>query len=114
MQPIHPVTGPESPRVVLASHFPSLQGGLPVRGGWGYAVEDACIIDMADPLVNPSLPFDLVGMEYSSVQKRAYEELIMCRPEGQKFSGIAWEVLEQRLVQDLPLPSLDARRQHPR
>ena len=100
MQPILPVTGREPPRVVLAVDFPSLQGGLPVQGGWGYAMEDACVFDKADPLVDPGLPFDFVGMEYIFVQKRTYEEMIICRPEGQKFSGIDWELLEQRLVQD--------------
>ena len=94
MQPILPVTGREPPRVVLAVDFPSLQGGLPVQGGWGYAMEDACVFDKADPLVDPGLPFDFVGMEYIFVQKRTYEEMIICRPEGQKFSGIDWELLE--------------------
>lgn len=39
--------------VVLAAHFPSPQGVVPVQGGWGYAMEDACVFDNADPLVDP-------------------------------------------------------------
>lgn len=52
MQAILPVAGRESPGVVLVAHFPSLQGGLPVQGGWGYAMEGACVFDKADPLVD--------------------------------------------------------------
>lgn len=54
VQAILPVAGRESPGVVLVlvAQFPSLQGGLPVQGGWGYAMEDACVFDKADPLVD--------------------------------------------------------------
>ena len=39
--PIYPVKSEKSPREILAADFPSLGGGLPIRGGWGYAQADA-------------------------------------------------------------------------
>jgi hypothetical protein len=96
MQPLYPIRSKESPREILASDFKSLRGGLPIRGGWGYSQADACIIDKNDPLVDPSRPFDGVAVEYVFVEKRIYEEMIIFRPEGQKFSGINWNLQEQR------------------
>lgn len=100
MQPLYPITSQESPKVILAADFKSLSGGLPIRGGWGYSQADACIIDKNDPLVDPSLPFDGVGLEYVFVEKRIYEEMIIFRPEGEKFSGIKWNLEEQNLIPD--------------
>jgi hypothetical protein len=82
----------------LVAHFKSLGSGLPIRGGWGYSQDDACIIDKNDELVDPSMPFDGVSIEYIFVEKRIYEELIICRPNGQKFSGIRWELIDQTLI----------------
>jgi hypothetical protein len=82
----------------LASHFKSLGGGLPIHGGWGYSQEDACIIEKNDPLVDPSLPFDGVGVEYVFIEKRIYEEMIIFRPAGEKFSGIQWNLQKQSLL----------------
>lgn len=98
MRPIQPIRTKESPRDVLAAHFKSLRGGIPIRGGWGYTQDDACIIDKNDPLVDPSLPFDGVGIEYVFVEKRIYEELIIFRPPGEKFSGIEWHLQKQHLI----------------
>ncbi len=100
MQPLYPIRCEESPREVMATHFESLSGGLPIRGGWGYTQADACIIDKNDPLVDPSLPFDGVAVEYVFVEKRIFEEMIIFRPVGEKFSGIRWNLQEQMLVQD--------------
>ena len=88
MQPLYPIKSKGSPKEILAADFKSLQDGLPIRGGWGYSQEDACIIEKNDPLVDPSLPFDGVGVEYVFVEKRIYEEMIIFRPDGEKFSGI--------------------------
>ena len=71
MQPILPVTGREPRRVVLAVDFPSLQGGLPVQGGWGYAMEDACVFDKADPLVDPGLVEARSGLPSPQPQRSA-------------------------------------------
>ena len=100
METLYPVMSTVSPREVLAEHFKSLRGGLPIRGGWGYTKSDACIIDKDDPLVDPALPFDGVNVEYIFVEKRIYEEMIIFRPAGEKFSGISWNLKEQRLVNE--------------
>jgi len=94
------IKSPETPREILAADFKSLNGELPIQGGWGYTKEDACIIDKNDPYVDPELPFDGVGMEYIFVQKRIYEEMIIFQPEGNKFSGIRWNLQNQQLIQD--------------
>ena len=90
----------KSPREIIASCFPSLKGGLPIQGGWGYAKEDACIIEKIDPLNISGLPFDGVGVEYIFVEKRIYVELIVNRPTDQRFSGINWKLLEQKLTHE--------------
>lgn len=100
MQPLYPINSQESPREILAADFKSLRSGLPIRGGWGYSQEDACIIDKNDPLVDPSVPFDGVGLEYVFVEKRIYEEMIIFRPDGQKFSGIKWNLQEQSTLHE--------------
>lgn len=100
MQPLYPIKSMESPREILAADFKSLRGGLPIRGGWGYSQEDACIIDKNDPLVDPSVPFDGVGLEYLFVEKRIYEEMIIFRPDGEKFSGIKWNLLQQSTLHE--------------
>jgi len=101
MQPLHPIKNKESPREILVADFKSLRGGLPIRGGWGYSQEDACIIDKNDPLVDPSVPFDGVGLEYVFVEKRIYEEMIIFRPDGEKFSGIKWNLLQQSTLHEV-------------
>lgn len=57
-------------------------------------------LDKNDPLVDQALPFDGVGMEYVFVEKRIYEEMIISRLDGEKFSGIRWNLQEQSFVQD--------------
>jgi hypothetical protein len=96
----YPIQSNESPRDILAADFKSLHGGLPIRGGWGYTQSDACVIDKNDPLVDASLPFDGIGVEYVFVEKRIYEEMIIFRPNDQKFAGIRWNLLEQNLVHE--------------
>lgn len=100
MQPLNPIYCKESPREILAADFKSLNGGFPIRGGWGYTKSDACIIDKNDPLVNPLLPFDGVDVEYAFVEKRIYEEMIIFRQDGEKFSGIRWNLQEQNLLHE--------------
>jgi len=38
--------------------------GLPIRGGWGYEGEDACIIDKDDPIVDKNSPIPFYGTDY--------------------------------------------------
>ncbi len=85
----------ESPRTILEADFPRL-GSLPIKGGWGYDRSTACIIDRNDPTVPKSVPFDGVGLEYVFAEYRLYEELIVFRPEGEKYSGIRRKLIDQR------------------
>lgn len=100
MQLLYPIKTKESPRKILAAHFKSLRGELPISGGWGYSQAEACIIEKNDPLVDASVPFDGVGVEYVFVEKRIYEEMIIFRPEGERFSGIKWSLQEQRTLHE--------------
>ena len=97
---ILPVMTKEPARQILEEHFPKLRGKLPIRGGWGYSKEYAVVIDRDDACVDPKMPFDGVGVEYLFVEKRIYEELIIFRPPGEKFSGIEWQPIGQRLIRD--------------
>lgn len=97
-QPPAPLTTTETPRQIIAEHFKSLNGGLPIQGGWGYTKESACVICKDDPLNNPGIPFDGVGIEQVFVEKRCYEELIIFRPKGDAHSGIEWKRQMQALV----------------
>lgn len=95
-----PLITRESPREIIAADFASLNGGLPIQGGWGYTKDQACIIVKDDPLVDPSRPFDGVGIEHVFVEKRIHEEMIIFQPRGEQFSGIQWTLLKQSLVHD--------------
>ena len=97
---IFPVKTLKPPRKIIAEHFESLGGELPIRGGWGYTKEDACIIDKNDPIVDPSVPFPGISIEYIFVEKRIYEEMIILRPKGDKFSSIKWKLIKQMLIEE--------------
>jgi hypothetical protein len=84
----------------LAADFRTYGGQLPIQGGWGYTQADACVIDSADPIVDSSLPFNGVAIEYAFVERRTYEELIVRRPSGGTFSGIKWKLVGQWLFAD--------------
>lgn len=86
-------------RQVLFGDFKSLGGELPIKGGWGYSIEDSIIIDKKDCTVSEILPFDGVGIEYIIVEKRIYEELIIFRGTGDKHSGIKWKLEKQKTLQ---------------
>jgi tetratricopeptide (TPR) repeat protein len=90
------IASKELPREILAADFKSI-GELPIHGGWGYSREDAVIIDRNDPVVPRGIPFDGVGLEYVFVEKRIYEELIIFRPENDRYSGIRWNLLRQEM-----------------
>ena len=89
----------ESPREIIADHFRSIRGELPIRGGWGYSQEDAVIIDKNDPTVVPGMPFDGVGIEHVFIEKRIYEELIIFRPENDRFTKVQWNLKTQELIE---------------
>ncbi len=87
-------------REILLTDFPSLGHDLPIRGGWGYGMEDAVIIDRNDPAAQYYPLFDYVSMEYTFVEKRLYEELIISRERGKGYSGIEWNLERQSLLSD--------------
>ena len=67
---------PETPKEVLKRDFPNLPP-LPIRGGWGYDMETACIIETSD---DPDFPLDGVDVEYAFAAHRLYLELMFMRP----------------------------------
>ena len=91
------ISSEESPREILSADFKSLGGALPIKGGWGYTLEDAVVIDKNDSVAS-KVPFNGIGYEYIFVEKRIYEELIIFRPEDERHSGIKWNLLKQKLV----------------
>lgn len=85
----------ESPRQII---FEDFKINLPIKGGWGYDFDSACIIDKNDPTVIKGMPFDGVAIEYVFVEKRIYEEMIIFRHSNEKYSGIRWELKTQELL----------------
>ncbi len=85
----------ETPRQIILEDF---KIDLPITGGWGYDFESACVIDKNDPIVNQTIPFNGVSIEYIFVEKRIYEEMIIFREANEKFSGIRWDLEKQELV----------------
>lgn len=99
IRPIHSITK-LPPRELLPDAFRSLREGLPIRGGWGYSMENACIIDKNDPTVIPGLPFDGVSVEYVFAEKRIYLELIVLRKREDWYAGIEKKLISQQLIRD--------------
>ncbi len=97
MQTIPEIDSDKPPRETLAADIPWLEP-LPIRGGWGYTREDACIIDKSDPRLDPAQPFDGIAIERAFVEARIHEEMVILPPEGERFEEIQWQLLEQRLV----------------
>lgn len=85
----------ESPRQII---FEDFKIDLPIKGGWGYDFESACVIDKNDSTVSKVIPFDGVGIEYVFVEKRIYEEMIIFRKTHEKYSGIRWQLEKQVLL----------------
>lgn len=83
---------------VLAEDFPHDCSDLPISGGWGYSQADA-IVFIRSRFPRPAMA-DFVPLEYHIVQKIIYEELIIFRPEGYRFSGITKMLKQQSLIAD--------------
>lgn len=81
-------------RQVLAEDFPRDCMHLPIAGGWGYSQDDAIRFVKSEFRG----PLDFVGLEYHIAQKLLYEQLIIFRRSGEKFSGIDHKLVKQRLV----------------
>ncbi|MES2622396.1 MAG: hypothetical protein V4615_16210 [Bacteroidota bacterium] len=97
---IYPIDTALSFRKVLSDCFKSLDGELPITGGWGYSKEDAIVIDKNDPVVNKDIPFNGVRLEYVISEKRIYIETIIARPKEDRYSGINWKPDKQQLIHD--------------
>ena len=103
-EPLQLVTK-ESPRQII---FEDFKLDLPIKGGWGYDFETACIIDKNDPTLSSAMPFNGIDIEYVFIEKRIYEEMIIFRRNDEKYSGIRWnlETQEMLLNQDKPYDKL--------
>ena len=59
----------------------------------GLFKEDACIIDKNDPIVDPNSPIPFYGVGYENLsRKKNLHELITYRKEGDRYSGIEWNM----------------------
>lgn len=95
MRPPSNLLTKEPPRQII---FEDFKIDLPIKGGWGYDLDSACIIDKTDPTVSKGMPFDGVGIEYVFVEKRIYEEMIIFRKADEKYSGIRWDLDNKELL----------------
>lgn len=96
IEPPHIKTN-KSFRDIITADFESMSEP-PIQGGCGYTLEDAIIIDINDPIVTKGMPFECVRLEYMLVEKRTYEELIIFRQDNDRYSGMSWHLLDQRLL----------------
>lgn len=86
------ITALDSPRTSFARNFPTVPE-LPIKGGWGYQLEDAVVVERE---LLPDLP--LKTLQNTFVERRVIEELILRRPEEQRFAGIRRKVLSRERV----------------
>jgi hypothetical protein len=73
---------------VLMEDFPNDCSNLPISGGWGYSQSDAIIL-IRSKFPSDVAARDFVSLEYHIVKKIVYQELIVFREEGNRFSGIS-------------------------
>jgi hypothetical protein len=86
-----PITTEGSSRQVIEEDFKPLPGQFPIKGVWGYARDDAVLIDADDPAAPKGVPFNGVAIEYAFVEKRIYEEMIIRVVTGSQASnGSCW------------------------
>jgi len=90
----------ETPRFVIKELY---KLDLPIKGGWGYSIDDACIIDKTDKSVIQGIPFDGVSVEYAFIEKRNYAELInthyskeVYRKTDKYYAHIECKLIKQR------------------
>ena len=87
-------------RTLFFKHFKSLGGELPIKGGWGYRIQDPIIIDCNDGVVEKGIPFDGIGLEHLIIKKRLLEELIIFKSDKDQtsFSDIQQKIVKQNLL----------------
>ncbi|MDO3377183.1 hypothetical protein [Geoalkalibacter halelectricus] len=88
-----PIVSAESPREV----FKTYGKNLPIQGGWGYSQADACTIDRNDPVVDLSVAFDGIAIEYEFIENRIREEM---NAAPWKYLDVEWNVGMQYLIHD--------------
>ena len=69
---------------------------LPISGGWGYSVADACVI-LGD--CSPGIDDEFFGieLEYKFIELRTKCELALCGADGVDFEYVEYEMLVQSL-----------------
>lgn len=72
-------------RETIAERYKDEGLDFPIKGGWGYSLEDAIIIDKNDPIIEKGLPFNGVGMEYEIVDMRLSEEFIYAPDKDEMY-----------------------------
>lgn len=78
----------DRPKAIYERFFPSV-GTFPISGGWGYTMEDACVIEPS--LHTCETPFDFYTWENVIVEKRIFLECITTRAEGDEYNKLKWE-----------------------
>lgn len=86
---------------VLSEDFQNDSSNLPITGGWGYSQSEA--IKFNEDPDNKLLSKQFISLEYSIAQKIIYEELIICRPEDYRFSGINLKLNKQQTIHETNL-----------
>lgn len=89
IEPIR-IRSKESLKDVIATDFESL-GELPIRGGWGYTLEDAITIDKYDRINDTEI-------EIVVTDKRTHAELVSSRPENDRYTILCWFLVDQRVI----------------
>ena len=84
----------DHPRSIYEKYFSSV-GNFPISGGWGYSIEDACVIDPS--LHSGPTPFDFYSWQNVIVEKRIFLECITTRAEGEEYNKLKWELDTQIL-----------------
>ena len=87
----------QTPREVLEEDFPRL-APIFISGGWGYDKPSACVILNPNRGAKSIFGFDFVGIEYMFAEYRLYEELIVFKPEDQRYAGIEFELSSQHSI----------------
>jgi hypothetical protein len=84
MSPIEKVTG-KPPKEAWGGFRAEVIGEpeLPISGGWGYTLEDACVIEVEDS-------WEGISLEKEFAKRRIMEEMIVRREPDESFMGIEW------------------------
>jgi hypothetical protein len=60
-------------------------------------MQEAIVIERSPAGKSTSL--EGISLQYLLIEKRLFEELVIFRPEGNRFGGIEWKLQQQQLVQ---------------